>query len=54
MITLMSIIQDILESLIYKLDNISDKNKLKIGYLVVFLAILPIIFLIFKNILINF
>lgn len=54
MITIISMIQDVLESLIDKLDNISDKNKLKIGHLVMILIALLMIFLLFKIILIIF
>lgn len=38
----------IIEIIINELDNISYKNKLIIGYLVIFLITLPIIFILFK------
>lgn len=54
MVNMVSKIVNIIDVIIDKLDNISHKNKLKIGYLVMFFAILTIIFILFKIILIIF
>lgn len=54
MVKLIDKILDVIETLINELDNISRKNKIIIGYLLMILIALPIIFLLFKIVLIIF